>query len=247
MKIPVEIVNGIILLKASIDGIDGHVALDTGAMKTCLNKVHFPDLSGKEREVYKFDNEIKENSAVEGICTIQCHEWSLPKTSVLLFDMSYVEKPLRKMNPHLKFLGVIGIDHIKKHRLFLDYENSYIALDEEAPKGLSYFGMNSDILPIIEIEVFDQMHPFVLDTGANTCLLDKSLNTDALKTIDETNGIVQIPKIIAFGCEYHDVTAVIHNIDDIRSKVSVSGVIGYQVLSNRISFFDFDKGRIGIK
>lgn len=246
MIIPIEVVSGIILINVSVNGINGYMAFDTGAMKTCLNKFHFPDFVGKDIEVAKFDNEMKTASAVESICDIRCHEWVAPKTSVLLLDMDYVEKPLRNIKPDLCFLGTIGIDLIREHTVLLDYANLQIGLDEDAPEGLEYFEMKTGVLPVIDVNVLDNVYQFVLDTGANTCLLDKSFGIDSLKVIDEVNGIVQI-KVTALGSEYSDVTAVMHNIDDIKLKVPVSGVIGYQVLKNRLSFFDFKNEKIGIK
>lgn len=247
MRIPMETVNGIILLNVSVNDINGCMAFDTGAMKTCLNKFYFPDLAGKDIEVSKFDNEMKKASATQGICDIRCHEWSIPEASVLLFDMNYVEKPLRKIKKDLNFLGTIGMDLIREHTVLIDYADSQIRLDEEVPEGLEYFEMKTAVLPVIDVKVLDNIYPFVLDTGANTCLLDPSLGKDHLKVIHEAGGMVQIPKVSALGKEYSDITAVMHNMDDIKAKVSVSGVIGYQLLKNRLSFFDFGNEKIGIK
>ena len=58
--------------------------------------------------------------------------------------------------------------------------------------------------------------------------------------------IVYIPSLSTLGREYQDVLAVMNNIDAIQAKVAVSGVIGYQVLKDSVSYFDFKNERIGI-
>ena len=68
-----------------------------------------------------------------------------------------------------------------------------------------------------------------------------------IKVINETAGIVQIPSLTVFGREYDAVAAVRNNIDAIKAKVDVSGVIGYQVLKDCVSYFDFKNGKIGIR
>lgn len=44
MRLPFEVVSGIVLLNASINGKAGYMAFDTGAMQTCLNKTHFTEI-----------------------------------------------------------------------------------------------------------------------------------------------------------------------------------------------------------
>ena len=79
---------------------------------------------------------------------IECNDWSISEASVLLLAMGYVEKPLRGAKPDLDFLGTMGIDIIKSHTVLLDYANSQVVLDEEAPDGLEYYDMKADVFPV---------------------------------------------------------------------------------------------------
>ena len=65
--------------------------------------------------------------------------------------------------------------------------------------------------------------------------------------VNEASGIVQIPNVSALGREYKDIIAVMNNIDAIKAKVDVSGVIGYQVLKDCVSYFDFKNEKLGIR
>lgn len=247
MIIPFELVGGIIVLNVSVNGKNGYMAFDTGAMQTCLNKIQFAEIEGKEVEVAKFDNQVKKDSTVVTTCDINCGDWNISEASVLLLDMNYVEKPLRGIKSDFVFLGTMGIDIIKSHTVLIDYANSIVVLDEDAPDGLKYFDMNADVLPVIDVCCEGTSYRFVLDSGANTCLLDKALGTDHFKTVNEVSGIVQIPSITVFDRDYKDIVAVMNNIDAIKAKVDVSGVIGYQVLKDCISYFDFENKKIGIR
>lgn len=247
MRISFELISGIILLNVSVNGLNGHMAFDTGAMQTCLNKSHFSEIEGKSKNIAKFDNEVKKASTIETTCNISCNEWHIPEAPVLLLDMGYVERPLRGAKPDLDFLGTVGIDIIKNHTVLLDYSNSQIILDEEAPDGLAYFDLKTRELPVINVSCEDTSYQFVLDSGANTCLLDKTLGTEKFKIVNEASGIVQIPNLSALGKTYKDVLAVMNNIDSIKAKVDVSGVIGYQILKDYVSYFDFAREIIGIR
>lgn len=106
--------------------------------------------------------------------------------------------------------------------------------------------MNTEVLPVIDACIGEEEYKFVLDTGANTCMLDDSFRSKGVKALNEAAGVVQIPSVSALGGEYSNVMAVITNMAAIKAKVDVSGVIGYQVLKDYISHFDFEAGKISI-
>ena len=246
MKIPFELFGGIIMLDVSVNGKDGKMAFDTGAMQTCLNKNHFDGFEGEEKEVSKFDGEVKSETTVKGKCDIKCHDWELADSSVILLDMNYVEKPLKGSKPDLVFLGTLGIDVIRSHKVLLNYKTSQLIFDESALENAEEYEMNTEVLPVIDACIGEEEYKFVLDTGANTCMLDDSFRSKGFKALNEAAGVVQIPSVSALGGEYSNVMAVITNMAAIKAKVDVSGVIGYQVLKDYISHFDFETGKISI-
>jgi hypothetical protein len=247
MKIPFELVGGIIMLDVCANGKEGKMAFDTGAMQTCLNKNYFEDFEGEEKEVSKFDGAVKTETTVKGKCDIKCHDWELTETSVMLLDMNYVEKPLKGAKPDLVFLGTMGIDIIRDHKVLLDYATSQLIFDEEILESAETYDMNAEVLPVIDVCIGEESYKFVLDTGANTCMLDDSFKQKGFKVLNETAGVVQIPTVSALGGEYRDTMAVITNMAAIKAKVDVSGVIGYQILKDCISYFDFVAGKISIQ
>ena len=247
MKIPFEVIGGIIMLDVCVNGKEGKMAFDTGAMQTCLNKNHFEDFEGETKDVSKFDGAVKTETTVKGKCDIKCHDWELTETSVILLDMNYVEKPLKGVKPDLMFLGTMGIDIIRDHKVLLDYAASQLIFDEETLENTETYEMNAEVLPIIDVRVGKDDYKLVLDTGANTCMLDDSFKQKGFKVLNEAAGVVQIPTVSALGGEYSDIIAVITNMVAIKAKVDVSGVIGYQILKDCSSYFDFEAGKISIK
>lgn len=106
--------------------------------------------------------------------------------------------------------------------------------------------MVAEVLPIIDVCIEDEHYSFVLDTGANTCMLDDSFKKKGFKELNGTANIVQIPQLVALGHRYYDITAVYADMTAVKSKVDVSGIIGYQVLKECISYFDFDSETISV-
>lgn len=245
MTIHFELIGGIIMLDVSVNGKHGQMAFDTGAMQTCLNKNYF-DFSGEQKDISKFDGSVKTETAAKFNCDIKCNEWIMPNTSVMIVDMDYVEKPLKGVKANLIFLGTIGIDMIRSHKVLIDYTTSHIILNADEIKNSETFKMAAEVLPIIDVCIEDEHYNFVLDTGANTCMLDESFKNKGFKELNETANIVQIPQLVALGHRYNDIAAVYADMTAIKSKVDVSGIIGYQVLKECISYFDFDSETISV-
>lgn len=100
--------------------------------------------------------------------------------------------------------------------------------------------MYSGALPVISLKIADEPYKFVLDTGANTCLLSSELvDKVTVSPLQDSPGVYVIPKIKVGTHEYRDVNAVFTDISHIRAKVDADGVIGSQILSEQRSLLDF--------
>lgn len=238
---------GIILIPARINGIEGWVAFDTGAMQTALNKNYFFELGGKTTEVAKFDGEVATTGAME----THLREFSLAGITVndlpvLLMDMAYVENSLKTIEPELRFLGSVGIEIVGKAPVLVDYERSMVILDPDIDTNdTEKLPLSMEALPVITLDLAGEPHRFVLDTGANTCLLSGELSGKIeTSPVPNSPGVCTIPLIKAGGREYVDVTAAFTDLSHIQNRVDVDGVIGYQILSKQLSFLDFLNGAV---
>ena len=99
---------------------------------------------------------------------------------------------------------------------------------------------------LFDVSVNGKCGKMAFDTGANTGMLEDSFKQKDFPAVNAASAVVQSPKITALGKEYSDVMAVITDMSAIHSKLPVSGVIGYQILKDGISYFDFEAGKIFI-
>ena len=238
---------GIVLLPAQVGRVEGWAAFDTGAMQTTLNKKYFIELLGREKEVAKFSGEMVTDSAVEtslpaaSIGGIAVHD--LP---VLLMDMEYVGKELRTLEPNVCFLGSVGIELIRKTSVLVDFERSVMTLDPKMDvSGAEKLPISMEKLPVVTLDLAEEKYRFVLDTGANTCLLSTGLiGKIEVSPTPEPSEVHTIPLIKAGRHEYTEVSAVFTDLSHIQDQVSIDGVIGSQILSKQLTLFDFPNSAI---
>lgn len=241
-KIDFKNILGIILIKADAGDVEGYFAFDTGAMQTSLNGKYFPELLGEEKEVALFN----EGMAVNGAVLSTLHELAFGNIKVydlpvIRMDMDYVENALRTVEPDIRFLGSVGIEAFGGAAILLDYEHSVITVAPDVSTcGAEKLPLYIEGLPVVELEIAGEAHRFVLDTGANTCLLSSELadKIDAAPLADSP-GVYVVPEIKAGSRVYKNVNAVFTDISQIRERRDVDGVIGYQILSQQLSLLDF--------
>ena len=58
--------------------------------------------------------------------------------------------------------------------MLLHYAASELLLDEEFSVPAETYEMHTDILPVVDVSIGEESYKFVLDTGANTCMLEDS-------------------------------------------------------------------------
>lgn len=238
--IPFELVDGIVLIEVTIDGQKGHMAFDTGAMATCINKHYFSDHQGEEKEIRKFDENLKASSVVKGRSTISFGDITLEQIKTLSVDFDYVEAPLRETKPDLTFLGTLGIDVLGQSNFKIDYQNHLVDFNVqvESKSVQVEFPMVVNRLPLVSIELEGKEYSFVLDTGANTCVVDPKILSH--QSEDETI----LPHMIWSQRDYYDIEAVVSDLSHLRQKVEAYGIIGYQVLKDYSWYFDFQNEKI---
>lgn len=245
--IPFTLVNGIILIPVIANEQTGYFAFDTGAMQTAVNKAYFAELQGEHIDIGIFSEAVKGSVADKGLLSsLRFFDIERVNFPVLIMDLMYVENILKTAMPDLKLLGSLGIDVISNYTVLLDYNSSELILDPQHEfDGQVAVPMKFEKLPIIKIEAAERICDFVLDTGANTCLLGQSfLNEPQLKPVAEALNIVTIPVVRIGGNEYQNITAAICDISAIQKKVPIEGVIGYQMLSQQRTILDFRNSRL---
>lgn len=250
IEIDFKLLNGIVLIPAAVNTERGYLIFDTGAMETALHKKYFSDVQGKELEIAKFNGNIKseqsETASEIKIHSISFSDVALTDRDVILMDLSYVEDSLSAFDPDVRILGTMGIDIIGGFSVVMDYEKCRIVLNPSCGFAkYTYVPMKTEPQPIIDIEICGEQYSFVLDTGANTCLLGASLqNRLTVQPTEDDPNVFVIPSLSLHGRSYSGVLSVFADISAIQSKVPVDGIIGYQILSSQRAYFDFSNQKL---
>lgn len=238
-----NLVNGIVLIEAMINNIKGHVAFDTGAMKTTLNRHYFPQLSGTKSSVITYDSGLSDTSIIEAKANILLNDGILIKDKeVNSINFDYVEQPLRKKKKDLKFLGTLGIDFIGNHNFIINYLEKTIefkSIDQEELFLLS-IPFQYDKLPIVNVSITKKIHRFVLDTGASCNVIDSNIIDYHQFEKDDDDKKIIIPKMQIGELELVQTKAISSDLTHLKTKIDVEGIIGYTLLKDHIYYFDFD-------
>lgn len=247
VEIDFKLLNGIVLIPAAVNDKQGYLIFDTGAMKTGLHRKYFSDMKGKELEIAKFSGEMANDTATEvTVPNLSFSEVTLTDQNAMLMELSYVEDSLKGFDPDLRLLGTMGIDIIRNYSVLMDYGENKITLNTSCKFDKSNcVPLPMEALPVVEAEIDGGKYRFVLDTGANTCLLGNELQGKVpVQPLEGTPSVFKISSVSLQNRPYKDVTAVFTDISAIQSKVSVDGVIGYHILSAQRSFFDFSNQKL---
>jgi hypothetical protein len=185
-EIPFDLVNGMIMVKASIDGKDAGFILDTGAPMLVLNEDH----SKKEKSFTDGQDNLASSCSgtmAVGMATIRHFTWgTLEKENIeaLTVDLSHLEKAVGR-----PVRGLIGFQIFKDREIFIDYTRQRILLLDPqnnllhraaTPLETSSFSMY-DHLPILQLDIGGHFFRFGIDTGSEANLIDDcaTANIDA--------------------------------------------------------------------
>lgn len=247
VEIDFKLVNGIVLVQASVNGEQGYLIFDTGAMKTGLHRKYFSDIQGKELEIAKFNGEMESDTAMEiTVRSLSFSNVTLTDCNAMLMDLSYVEDSLAAFDSSVRLLGTMGIDIISNFLVMIDYGENKITLNPVCRfDKYTCVPLQMEALPVVEVEISGEQYRFVLDTGANTCLLEPALQGRLpVQPMEGSPNVFNISSVSLQNRPYSNIVSVFADISAIQNKVSVEGVIGYQILSPQRSYFDFPSGKL---
>lgn len=238
---------GLVLVKGRADGVEGLFAFDIGAMQTTLNKKYFSGFEGKSAEVAVFDKGMSDRSAAEIVLgKFEVGDISASDFPAMLVDMSYVENALRAVDPEICFYGSVGLDFFGKAPILLDYGRCEMTVDPDVDlRTAERIPLNIGAFSTVSVGLDDGAHKFVLDTGANTCILSAELSGKiAASPLEGSPGVYVLPKITVGARSFCNINAAFADISQIRAKAEVDGVIGGQILSAQPSLIDFSAGAL---
>ena len=173
--VPFEVVEGLILIDATIDNQQGSFIFDTGSSEIFINeKQSEGDVQFYTAEGTFWAKEYQFNSFKIG-------ELQINRVNALKMDLSHVsDQILREVK------GIIGWSVLGDNTIIIDYENNkliisphrhYLQADDIKEKHLLKMDMATilDDLPIIDVQLKNQKLQFAFDTGAPLNIIDHKL------------------------------------------------------------------------
>lgn len=229
--IPFTRVGNLIVIKGIIDGVEGNFILDTGAPRLVLNMTYFrqyPASSTAEEDAGGITGSASGNSPTM-VANFGFGPVHYQKVEADRINLGHIEN-----SKGIKILGLIGVQLFKRFEMILDYEKNLIYLHLITKKeGSSYRSeMLSDSSAYDEFQI-DLMEDklityaemagkkliFVIDTGAESNVLDSRLPNKVFENVDITR------RILLTGSGNKKVEALYGNMKNMRlGKLDVANL-----------------------
>lgn len=255
-KVPFEIVGeGLILLKAKLNGIEEDFILDSGAPAVVINTTSKGKQSGNAQGVA---GEVSMSEV-----KVESFDWNgirCDEHTFIGMDLSHLEDAIDR-----PFIGLIGFTAIKDYIIFIDYDAKLLSLtakvsDLGAVDNSLLFEYQAHI-PVIKVEIDDTMYSVGIDTGAESNLLSideyKSLDKKQTKLIEQTDLIgadgnelivdyFTINNLTINDFSYNNMEFVASDISHLTTGygLEIAGLLGYPFLRNRKVAIDFKEGKL---
>ena len=241
-----KIVEGMIMVQASLDNQIGNYIVDTGAPLLIIND--------KEKRGYKATvRSITQSFEIKEV-RLQEFEWlgiEKKNISALAIDISHLE-----MASGEEIAGIIGFEFLKDYELVIDYPKQFLELiplksrnrASEKPIASIPFSMQAH-LPIIKAQIGKKKMRLALDTGSEVNVLDTDLrdkiSADCIKWSfkEEIQGVdkeIQVVEAVRINrtnikkLPFDDMKYVFTDLSHLKksSHLFIDGFLGYPFFKN---------------
>ena len=248
--VPFDVVDGKILVNARLDGAPRVMMLDTGAPGLVLHS-----------EVI---NEEETGQGVHGTLslaqtTVREFEWAGVRTAdadALLLDMD-----------HLPADGLLGYALLKDYEVLFNCQNRQLMLYgnrkndrpiEATPAAVLHLDFYEH-LPILKIKIGKRSYRFLLDSGAETNVIDKSLLQKVQPHIsgkthrrymtgldgkDVKVKAADLRRVQIADRTLPDMTFLFADLSSLREDARIDGILGFPFFNNLVFSLNYRKGRL---
>lgn len=185
--IPFELVNGLIVVKAEIDGRSGNFVLDTGASDLLINE---RVTSGDESFTTSQGEVASESYKVQAFKIGSIEKQKLTAYKV---NLEHIASFL-----NIELLGILGGETFASDILEIDFSRKILVVAEvdlTATTLTDYTAVNYDIVqgvPVVSLEINGVAHNFIFDSGATSHFIDDSIpqNEPHFSSTGSTSNVV---------------------------------------------------------
>jgi aspartyl protease len=259
--IPFQLLGGLIIIDAEIDGVSSSCIFDTGAPAIIINK-----------EKVEMDDESKFGFGVTGrtkmksklIQKFEMGSLKMKNIKALEIDISHIEK-MKKASIE----GIIGVDAYKKQEVLIDYKNEEIQFlprkkrkEYGTKKKMATVSfLMEEQLPVIRVKIGKKNFFFGVDTGAEVNVINSQClkklkkcklemgDEQLMTSISQNKNLVQSTTIDQFKIgkqSFYNNDFVIMDLSQfsLRNGIMLDGILGYPFLKENLISFDFWRSRL---
>lgn len=245
LQLPVENLEGVLLIPGRLNGQTGRWVLDTGSCHSLANPVLCPAADSPAKEASVYNGGLQKIQLFSGTADVEIGPLRLPGHTMALLDLTYVERELHILRPEIVLLGTLGMDILRRRVLRLDYAANQAVLNpsdsfptrEEIPLKLA------GTAPTVTARIAGREGCFLVDTGATACLADRSFAEECWPLLEKQRQIYQLPELILGSISYRNLPVVLDDTAAIEA-LPLDGVLGYPVLSAQPVELDFPRRRM---
>lgn len=255
ISIPMEIVDGLIIVTAKLDGFERKFILDSGAPTLYLNSRYFANDS-----IISISSAKGVNSSISGQDVIRIKSFDFQ--GVKIQNTDFVMSDLSHLLEKEEIYGLIGYQTIKDYDWLFDYANKTLTLikpdkTDDYISKMQYttyefplkMASETSHIPFVEAKIGKTEVALGIDCGASVNLLDTAL-FDKLKndltnitTTELTGASVQKAKVQEASVKsltigkilFENMPTVFKDMNHLNSQWenNIDGLIGYEILSNQ--------------
>ena len=250
--IPFEVVNGLIVVEAEVDGKIGNYIIDSGSNGILLNgRANSSEISYQTLTSSLEGSETKINSFKVG-------NFEAKELLGFATDLSTVETYLEK-----DVDGILGCSVFLPHSLIFDFTSSRLTISDKelADADVHDFSRISfkmvEELPLAKVKIDGESYYFILDSGASTHFIDQAIlsldkheviPTGEIKSIYTAAGVSMNSKEYTFtncemGSEKLSLQAFSKDFSEVSDllQIKIAGLISLSKLSSGKVYIDLDK------
>ncbi len=255
ISIPMEIVDGLIIVTAKLDGFERKFILDSGAPTLYLNSRYFANDS-----IISISSAKDVNSSISGQDVIRIKSFDFQ--GIKIQNTDFVMSDLSHLLEKEEIYGLIGYQTIKDYDWLFDYANKTLTLikpdkTDDYISKMQYttyefplkMASETSHIPFVEAKIGKTEVALGIDCGASVNLLDTAL-FDKLKndltnitTTELTGASVQKAKVQEASVKsltigkilFENMPTVFKDMNHLNSQWenNIDGLIGYEILSNQ--------------
>ncbi|WP_224491590.1 pepsin/retropepsin-like aspartic protease family protein [Robertkochia flava] len=267
VRIPFDLADHLILLKATINGQYGNLILDTGAKNLVLNKVHFRTSKPHVDVTTGYGvNGVLENIPAHRVLDFAFDTFRLPGHLADIVDLSHIETEKKQ-----KIIGIIGKEVICEFEVYIDFFLRQVTLFKLNPDGDridNHFFLDTpaDSIPfsleghsiVLHTRINNTPLRMVLDTASEINFLDSGIPEKALENFRIIKRIhfkgIANKKTEAFAGKLYGLRlekdlpvgimrTILANLDGMSKAfgTSIDGVLGYEFIGMRRFLINYKK------